>query len=50
MTVIIAPQNYDRWLSPRDLLPYPAEPMKMWTISARVNRNDDASILNRVDS
>jgi putative SOS response-associated peptidase YedK len=56
MPVIIAPENYDRWLSPLDpdprdlLVPYPAEPMAMWPISTRVNKpdKDDASILDRV--
>ena len=56
MPVIIAPEDYTRWLSslepdPRDLLvPYAAEPMTMWPISTRVNEpdNDDASILDRV--
>jgi hypothetical protein len=56
MPVIIAPENYDRWLSPikpdpRDLLaPYPSEPMTMWPISTRVNKpdNDDPSILEPV--
>ena len=56
MPVIIAPEDYARWLSslepdPRDLLvPYAAEPMTMWPISTRVNKpdNDDASILDRL--
>lgn len=56
MPVIIAPENYDRWLSPLDpdprdlLVPYPAEPLTMWPISTRVNKpeNDDALILERV--
>ena len=55
MPVILEPGSFDRWLSPvepdpRDLLvPYPAEPMTMWPISARVNKpdNDDAAILER---
>jgi putative SOS response-associated peptidase YedK len=50
--VIIAPEDYTRWLStldpdPRDLLvPYPPELMTMWPISTLVNKpeNDDASI------
>jgi putative SOS response-associated peptidase YedK len=57
MPVIIAPENYDRWLSPiepdpRDLLaPYPSEPMVIWPISMRVNapRNDSEDILERVE-
>jgi hypothetical protein len=47
--------NYSRWLSeepdPRDLMrPYPAEPMRRWPISTRVNKpeNDDPSILEPV--
>jgi putative SOS response-associated peptidase YedK len=56
MPVILAPADFDRWLStmepdPRDLLkPYPAEPMKIWPISTRVNRpkNDDAAILEPI--
>ena len=55
MPVILAPDSYDRWLSPvepdpRDLLvPYPAAPMTVWPISLRVNSpvNDDAAILER---
>jgi putative SOS response-associated peptidase YedK len=58
MPVIIAPEDYTRWLpsldpDPRDLLvPYRAAPMTMWPISTRVNKpeNDDASILDRVPS
>jgi hypothetical protein len=44
-----------RWLSdepdPRDLLrPFPAEPMRMWPISTRVNKpeNDDPKILEPI--
>jgi putative SOS response-associated peptidase YedK len=56
MPVILAPAEYDRWLStaepdPRDLLrPFAAEPMMMWPISTRVNSpaNDDASIMQPV--
>jgi putative SOS response-associated peptidase YedK len=56
MPVIIPPEAYDRWLAgvepdPRDLLvPFPAEQMKMWPISTRVNKpeNDDAAILEPV--
>jgi putative SOS response-associated peptidase YedK len=36
---------------PRDLLgPFPAEPMRMWPISTRVNKpeNDDPSIVEQV--
>jgi len=57
MPVIIAPIQYDRWLSPLDpdprdlLVPFPSEPMRMWPISTKVNKpeNDDPSILDAVD-
>ena len=57
MPVILPPQAYDRWLAdvepdPRDLLvPFPAEPMVMWPVSARVSRpaNDDPQIVERVE-
>ncbi|MFL5035728.1 MAG: SOS response-associated peptidase [Microvirga sp.] len=52
MPVILAPQDYERWLAgeddPRELLrPYPAEPMTMWPVSTRVNsyKNDDESLI-----
>jgi putative SOS response-associated peptidase YedK len=56
MPVIIPPESYDRWLSniepdPRDLLvPYPSEPMTMWSIGMRVNKpeHDAAAILEPV--
>jgi putative SOS response-associated peptidase YedK len=56
MPVILPPDAYERWMSPaepdpRDLLvPFPAEKMRMWPISARVNSpaNDSASILEPV--
>ena len=51
-----APKDYTRWLGddpdPRDLMrPYPAEPMRMWPISTRVNKpeNDDPSIIDPVE-
>ena len=51
--VILAPEDYDRWLDPRNtdteelqslLVPYPAEEMVIRPVSTRVNspRNDDA--------
>jgi putative SOS response-associated peptidase YedK len=53
MPVIIAPEDYERWLDPRqpvqDLLqPYPAELMKVYPVSLRVNRpqNDDPTLLD----
>jgi putative SOS response-associated peptidase YedK len=52
MPVILAFADYERRLGkepdPRDLMrPYPAEPMRMWPISTRVNKpeNDDPSIV-----
>jgi putative SOS response-associated peptidase YedK len=52
MPAILAPTDYERWLSddpdPRDLLrPFPADQMRMWPISTRVNKpeNDDAAII-----
>ncbi len=51
----IGAEAYVRWLSdepdPRDLMrPYPSDPMRMWPISARVNKreNDEPSILDPV--
>ncbi len=57
MPVILAPEAYDRWLSPiepdpSDLLkPYASEAMRMWPISTRVNtpRNDDPSLLEPIE-
>ena len=56
MPVILAPVDFARWLGeepdPRDLMrPFPAEPMRMWPISTRVNKpeNDDASIVEPVE-
>jgi putative SOS response-associated peptidase YedK len=53
MPVVLAPEDYERWLSddpdPRDLLrTFPAEPMTMWPVSTRVNspKNDDAELLD----
>jgi putative SOS response-associated peptidase YedK len=55
MPVILRPGDYDRWLGsepdPRALLrPFPAELMRMWPISTRVNspRNDNPSLLEPV--
>ena len=57
MPVILPPDAYHRWLSPlepdpNDLLrPFPAELMRMWPVSTRVNspQNDDASLLDPLD-
>ena len=55
MPLILAPADYTRWLSdepdPGDLMrPFPAEPMRMWPISTRVNKpeNDDPSIVEPI--
>ena len=56
MPLVLAPGDYVRWLSDesdaRDLLrrPFPAEPMRMWPISTRVNKpeNDRPSLLDPV--
>jgi putative SOS response-associated peptidase YedK len=55
MPLILNPGDHKRWLSdepdPRDLLrPFPAEPMRMWPISTRVNKpeNDDPSLLEPI--
>src|SRR5438552_3602 len=57
MPAILRPADYDRWLGdepdPRDLLEaFPAELMRMWPISTRVNKpeNDDASILEPIEA
>jgi putative SOS response-associated peptidase YedK len=57
MPAILRSEQYDRWLGdepdPRDLLQsYPAELMRMWPISTRVNKpeNDDPSILDPIEA
>jgi putative SOS response-associated peptidase YedK len=54
---MIAPGDCERWLSddpdPHGLMrPYPAEPMRMWPISTRVNKpeNDDPSIVEPIEA
>jgi putative SOS response-associated peptidase YedK len=54
MPLILAPGDYARWLGeepdPRDLMgPFPAELMRMWPISTRVNKpeNDDPQLWSR---
>jgi putative SOS response-associated peptidase YedK len=56
MPLILPHGVYSRWLSdesdPGDLMkPFPAEPMRMWPISTRVNKpeNDDPSIIEPID-
>ena len=55
MPLVLAPGDYARWLGdepdPRELMrPFPAQPMRMWPISTRVNKpeNDDPSILESI--
>src|SRR5262245_14836059 len=55
--VILAPSDYARWLGeepdPRGLMrQFPADLMRMWSISTRVNKpeNDDPSIIEPIDS
>ncbi len=52
MPVILRPEDCERWIGaeadPRDLLkPYPAETMRLWRVSRRVNfvREDDAALI-----
>ena len=56
MPLVIAPGDYRRWLGeepdPGDLMrPFPAEPMRMWPISTRVNKpeNDDPSVVEPIE-
>jgi putative SOS response-associated peptidase YedK len=55
MPLILAPGDYGRWLGdepgPHELMrPFPAEPLRMWPISTRVNKpeNDDPSIVEPI--
>ncbi len=54
--LILTAADYTRWLSdepaPGDVMkPFPAEPMRMWSISGRVNKpeNDDPSIVEPIE-
>jgi putative SOS response-associated peptidase YedK len=56
MPVILGPNGYARWLSeesdPAELMrPFPADLMRMWPISTRVNKpeNDDPSIVEPIE-
>jgi len=56
MPLIVAPADYVRLLGdepdPRDLMrPFPADLMRIWPISARVNKpeNDDPSIVEPIE-
>jgi putative SOS response-associated peptidase YedK len=55
MPLILAPADYVRWLGdepdPSELMrPFPAEPMRVWPISTRVNKpeHDDPSIVELI--
>jgi putative SOS response-associated peptidase YedK len=51
MPVILSEEHHDSWLSgeagKKVLVPYPADRMKAWPVSARVNstKNNDAEII-----
>jgi len=56
MPAILASEDYRQWLSgepdPRGLMrPFPADLMRMWPISTRVNKpeNDDPSIIEPIE-
>ncbi len=57
MPMIVAPENYDRWLDPAHadvaglIAPYPSDRMAHYPISPRVNnvRNDDALLIERTE-
>jgi len=57
MPVIIAPDDYARWLDPANadvddlIAPYPSSAMASYPVSARVNsvRHDDATLLERAE-
>ncbi|WP_088347138.1 MULTISPECIES: SOS response-associated peptidase [Rhodomicrobium] len=57
MPVILAPEDYHRWLSPMEphphelMTPYPSELMRMWAVSTRVNspKNDDPDLLTPLE-
>jgi putative SOS response-associated peptidase YedK len=56
MPVILAPLDYTRWLgeepdSREVMRPFPADLMRMWPISTRVNKpeNDDAAIVEPIE-
>jgi putative SOS response-associated peptidase YedK len=55
MPIILAEEHHDSWLSgdagKEILVPYPAERMKAWPVSPRVNspKNNDAEIMVPVE-
>jgi putative SOS response-associated peptidase YedK len=55
MPLILAPEDYERWLSDepnaRELMEsLPAEVMRMWPVSTRVNKpeNDDRQVMDEL--
>jgi putative SOS response-associated peptidase YedK len=58
MPVILAPENYERWMAPSEpshlpvdlLRPYPAEEMKAWKVSAAVGnvRNNRPELIEPI--
>jgi putative SOS response-associated peptidase YedK len=58
MPVIIAPDDYDRWLDPANadvadlIAPYPSSAMASYPVSVRVNsvRHDDSALLERTET
>ena len=55
MPIILPEEQHDAWLSgeagKETLVPYPADRMKAWPVSSRVNspKNDDAEIIAPVE-
>jgi putative SOS response-associated peptidase YedK len=59
MPVVLAPNDYERWMAPADpaqlpvdlLRPYPAEEMTAWRVSAAVGnvRNNEPSLTERIE-
>jgi putative SOS response-associated peptidase YedK len=59
MPVVLAPNDYERWIAPADpaklpvdlLRPYPAEEMTAWKVSAAVGnvRNNEPSLTERIE-
>ena len=59
MPVVLAPNDYERWMAPADpaqlpvdlLRPYPAEEMTAWKVSAAVGnvRNNEPSLTERIE-
>jgi putative SOS response-associated peptidase YedK len=59
MPVVLAPNDYERWMAPADpaqlpvdlLRPYPAEEMTAWKVSSAVGnvRNNEPSLTERIE-